>query len=551
MKDLVAKKYLGIFVLLTSVAVTILTTPFNSIDPVNLPKLTLLGILSFSSIGFVVADLDFFKKSEYRIILILIGLFIVQLVIVFLADDRYWGLKFFGAPGRNTGLLAYLSLSLLLVASLAASSFSLVKKFSWALVVIGLLLGIYGVLQSNGIDFFEFDNAYSSNVFGTFGNPNFQSAFMGIIASTSLTLAVFSTLRSYIKVLLLVVFLISLYNVTLSSQQGYLNFLAGISASILFYLFKTRKLFLGWIILSLSLISFASVFMGILNKGPLAQYIYESSLQARGYYWRGAMEIILSHPLIGTGMDSFGEWYRRSWQGVSGSTDTVHNIPLEIGANGGVPLMLLYLLIFGFTLRSIVRVTRREGSFDVYFSVVIAAWFAYQAQTIISINQLGLGVWGWSLTGLIIGYEINTGATGKEPKLVSNNGLPKTKGNISTLAIIATFAAAGLGVAVAVPPYLAATNFYNAIKSGDVRQIEDAAYKKPYDRNRFLIFARGLQENQLESQAIQVLRDASKVYPDSIDVWRKWSEMPSASADDIARAKAEVKRLDPYNPDLK
>jgi O-antigen ligase len=551
MKDLVTKKYLGILVLLTSVAVTALTTPFNSIDPVNLPKLTLLGVLSFSSIGFVLADTDFFKKSEYRIILILIGLFIAQLVIVFLADDRYWGLKLYGAPGRNTGLLAYLSLSLLLVASLAASSFSLVKKFSWALVGIGLLLGIYGVLQSNGVDFFEFDNAYSSNVFGTFGNPNFQSAFMGIIAAVALTLAVFSTLRSYIKVLLFVVFLISIYNITLSSQQGYLNFLAGLSASILFYLFKTRKLFLGWTILTLSLISFASVFMGILNKGPLGQYIYDASLQARSYYWRGAMEIILSHPLIGTGMDSFGEWYRRSWPGISGSTDTTHNIPLEIGANGGIPLMLLYLLIVGFTLRSIIRVTRREESFDVYFSAVVAAWFAYQAQSIISINQLGLGVWGWSLTGLIIGYEINTGSEAREPKLVSIKGQSKTKGNISTLAIITTIASAGLGAAVAVPPYLAATNFYNAIKSGEVRQIENSTYKKPFDRNRFLIFARGLQENKLESQAIEVLRDASKVYPDSIDVWRRWSEIPSASADDIARAKAEMKRLDPYNPDLK
>ena len=194
---------------------------------------------------------------------------------------------------------------------------------------------------------------------------------------------------------------------------------------------------------------------------------------------------------------------------------------------------------------------RREGSFDVYFSAIVAAWFAYQAQSIISINQLGLGVWGWSLTGLIIGYEINTGTEAREPKLVSSKGQSKTKENISTLAMLTIFTSASLGFVVAVPPYLAATNFYNAIKSGDVNQIRDAAYKKPYDRNRFLIFARGLQENKLESQAIGVLRDASKAYPDSIDVWRKWSESPLASADDIARAKAEMKRLDPYNTDLR
>jgi hypothetical protein len=33
---------------------------------------------------------------------------------------------------------------------------------------------------------------------------------------------------------------------------------------------------------------------------------------------------------------------------------------------------------------------------------------AFQAQSIISINQIGLALWGWVLSGLIIGYEINT-----------------------------------------------------------------------------------------------------------------------------------------------
>ena len=60
-----------------------------------------------------------------------------------------------------------------------------------------------------------------------------------------------------------------------------------------------------------------------------------------------------------------------------------------------------------------------------------------------------------------------------------------------------------------------------------------------------------LQTNLLEDKSITVLRDASKIYPDSFEIWQRWSVIPSASPADIARAKAEMKRLDPFNPDLK
>ena len=55
-----------------------------------------------------------------------------------------------------------------------------------------------------------------------------------------------------------------------------------------------------------------------------------------------------------------------------------------------------------------IRVIRRSSNFDPYFSGLFAVWVAYQAQSIISLNQLGLAVWGWIISGLIIGFEINT-----------------------------------------------------------------------------------------------------------------------------------------------
>ena len=539
------------YVLIAVIAVTLLVTPFNSIDPVNLPKLCLLVVVAFVAAGLVLSKRDFLLDRRFRTPLIVIGAFILQLILVLLVDNREMAIKFYGIPSRNTGFVAYLSLSFLLVASMASAGYLLIKRYVWALIFVGAALALYGVAQLNGHDFYNFNNAYASNVFGSFGNPNFQSAFMGIAAATALTMAAFSSLKIYYKFALVVLVAIAIYNVSLSSQQGYLNFMAGFATAVIMYLFKQKKMVMGWASLGLLGLGVILVLFGVLDKGPLAQIIFKSSLQARNSYWRGAMNMIIDHPFFGVGMDGFGDWYRRSWPGVSGATDTAHNIPLDIGASGGLPLLFLYLVINGLALLSTVKVVKRTGKFDVYFAALVAAWVAYQAQSLISINQLGLGVWGWSLTGLIIGYEIssrnhisieNQKVSGKSKVIVEK---------LSASALVITFVTSGIGIAIAFPPYLAANKFYKALQSGDANIIHASAYLKPYDRGRFLYVAQILNQNKLEAQAIEVLRDASKIYPDSIGIWSQWLTITSATPGDIAHAKAEMKRLDPYNPDLK
>jgi len=551
MKDTVVNRYLGSYVLVAVTAVTLLVTPFNSLDAVSLPKLCLLIVLAFVAIGLVLSKSLFLQDKKFRVPLIVVGAFILQLALVLLVDKSDFAFKFYGTPYRNTGFVAYLSLSFLLVASMASSGHLLIKRYSWALVYVGTVLALYGVAQFKGYDFYQFNNSYASNVFGSFGNPNFQSAFMGIAGATALTLAVFSSLRIYLKIALVAYTVLSIYNVSVSSQQGYLNLLAGFAAAAIVFLFQKEYQVFGWGALGLFIIGIFLVLLGIMDKGPLAETIYKSSLQARAYYWRGAINLLIDYPFFGIGMDGFGDRYRRSWPGVSGRTDTAHNIPLDIGASGGIPLLLLYLIIVALAFYAILKVVMRKREFDVYFAAIVAAWVAYQAQSLISINQLGLGVWGWSLTGLLIGYEINT----RDSLLVgSQRDIRKGKSvneKLSAGALVLTFVTSGIGLAIALPPYLAANKFYKALQSGDANLIQPAAYLKPYDRSRFLYVAQILNENKLEIEAIKVLRDASKIYPDSFEVWQQWSVIPSASTTDVANAKAEMKRLDPFNPDLK
>jgi hypothetical protein len=557
MKDAVVVRYTGIYVLGAVTSVSLFVSPFNSIDPVSLPKLCLLVVLSFISAGFAFSHLEFFRVKKNMPLVLTTGIFILQLILVFLLDKHDIAFKFYGTFGRNTGFLAYLSLNFLLIASAVSATKDLLKKYAAAIIVTGILLAVYGIAQNMGYDFYQFSNNYSTNVFGTFGNPNFQSAFMGVSAAATMTFAGFGRMKIYFRALLFIVTLLTIFNISVSSQQGYLNFAAGMIAAVFIFLLKSRKQMLGWIIIVSSSLLFSLLLLGIFDTGPLAAIIYKTSLQARGFYWRAAIHMMIEHPFFGVGMDGFGDAYFRARTREIASinagiySDSAHSIPLDIGSNGGLPLFIAYMSIIVLVLISIMRVIKRDTSFDVVFTAIVAAWVAYQAQSLISINQLGLGVWGWSLSGLIIGYELNSRSDEKSisQKSVQKGNAPKQK--IAALAVVLTFIATGAGITIALPPYVAAGKFYKALESGNPKEIQLAAYLKPYDRMRFLYVAQALQENKFESNAINVLRDASKIYPDSIDIWRRWAGILSADPADIAHAKAEMKRLDPYNPDLK
>jgi O-antigen ligase len=549
-------KLLGTYVIFTAIAVSVFVSPWNSIDPVNLPKLVALGILSTIALGLALSDLRFVKSKKSRTLLVVLILFVAQLLLALIFSPDDFSFHLYGTPNRNTGFLAYLFLSFVLFASAASASTKLLKKFAYSLIGVGAFLGVYGLGQWQGIDFFDYVNAYGSNVFGTFGNPNFQSAFMGITAAVSLTWAIFSRLKLAQRAGLLALCLIAISNVYLSSEQGYLNFLAGFLAAVLVYLFTKKKIILAWAGLALSGLGGLLVMAGILNSGPLADLLYKSSLQARGFYWRAAINMMIERPFFGVGLDGFGNWYRRSRPqsavevNAGVVSDTAHNIPLDIGSGGGIPLLVLYLIILGLALNAIIRVVKRSQVFDPVFASIVAGWVAYQAQSLISINQLGLGVWGWSLTGLLIGYELNTRDKSVDAPLKISGKSSKKKEQIPAFTLLIAVGAAAIGSVASLPPYLAANKFYKALQSGNGDILYESAYLKPYDRVRFLYTAQIMAENKLEDRAIQILNDASKLYPDSFELWQRWSQIPSATPDQIAKAKAEMKRLDPLNPDL-
>ena len=477
-------------------------------------------------------------------------------LVVFMVSGGEKLQQLFGTTGRNTGLITYLAFSTLFVVSMAASNATFLKSFLMTALIVGVGSLGYGVLQAVGADPFDWVNPYSP-VFGFLGNPNFQSSLLGILGAVVFTQLLSSSVKIQIKGGYLVYLLVTVYVIKeTASQQGFLVLLIGSAVSLGVFV-NHRSRVLGYSYLGLAVVGFVAVLVGSLNKGPLASLLYKDSVTYRGDYWRAGWKMTVENPIFGVGLDSYGDWYRRSRtieatlrRGPEVTSNAAHNVFLDISSYGGFPLVLIYLVLIVLVVVSSVKVIKRSQGFNAGFVGLVAGWVAFQAQSIISINQIGLALWGWVLSGLIIGYEINT--RDADPVVEKKSGKSATKPlQTSAATPLAIFVGLIVGVLVGMPPYLASAKYKGALETSNPTVIQEAAYIWPIDPSRMIQVAMTLNENKLEAQGLEVALDAVKKFSDNYSVWATLDSMKNATPEQKAQALTQMKRLDPLNPNLK
>jgi hypothetical protein len=224
---------------------------------------------------------------------------------------------------------------------------------------------------------------------------------------------------------------------------------------------------------------------------------------------------------------------------------------LDFSSNGGFPLLLTYLFLMGLVLISAIKVFRRVGSYDPIFTGLFAVWIAYQAQSVISLNQLGLAVWGWTISGLVIGYEVIT------RKSITSKAPQSSKGKFASMATIMPATALGMsfgffvGLSLGIPSLNAAIKFKSGLKTGDAAIVQSIARVWPQDASRSAQVGSILNQNNLTEEALAVVREARIKFPDSYEVWKVFSAIPNKSAAEAEEVRVQMKRLDPLNPTLK
>jgi O-antigen ligase len=533
---------------------TILTvTPYSVMDPINLPKMSVLGVLSFTLLGALLNRPVLFKTRVQKFLVILTGLFILHGLLVLFFSGRTINQGLYGISGRNTGFLTYLCFAVVLYTAAQISSAMFVRAFLRVFMAIGFILMLYGMIQDLGLEPFPYINVYENNVFGTFGNPNFQSAFMGIFGALLFAL-VLNESESLIKRLILgLLTLACVYGVFITnSWQGFFNFGAGIGIAIILNLYRLNRIKLGSIFLSLGIVSGLIILSGLLNHGPLASTLEKASLTARRLYWEAAVRMLVDNPVFGVGWDGFGDWYRRARTDSAAVnyanliSDSAHSVPLDVASSGGFPLLILYLSFVVLGVFSVIKVVKNKSHLSVNFIALVTAWGSYQAQSLISINQIGLGVLGWSLLGLIIGYSAYEGDLNQtSEKQNSKLRIKNSAKSVSFTSLVGPLIGFIVGCLVSVPPFIAANKFYEGMKTSDARVINSNGYLKPLDLQRMLYAANILEKNRFYKESHAIAQTATENFPDSYDAWRFLSTLTNATKFEKTLAKSELDRLDP------
>jgi O-antigen ligase len=535
-------------------------------DPVNVTKFLALGGVGFAALTlFIVRG---FKNgmSGSKSAISLAGLFFLFSVISVATSDSPLPQNLYGVFGRNTGFLTYFFLTGLLLGAL-----TLHKQESFKKLYLGLFFtGVINVLYCGWVvffgDFIGWNNPYG-NILGLFGNPNFIGAFLGIWISATIGYLLGAQMPIWQRIAIGLLLILSLYEVYKShAVQGVVVTAAGTATVGFFYIRSKTK---GWVPVSLysgTVLGFGLVALaGALQKGPLAEIVYKTSVSLRGSYWNAGIQAGLSHPFTGVGMDGYGDWYRRSrsvnaatvMPGPNTVTNSAHNVVIDIFSYGGFPLLISYLGLLLLGAIAILHGLKRTRAYDPIFVGLSVAWIGYQLQSIISINQIGLAVWGWVLTGALIAYEASqkVGASTKSEKLINNE--TKKSAQTKKSEVISSPLVAGLGLVVglilACPPISSDMAWVKAMKTGNFAEVEKVlqpSYLHPRSSERLANVAGILENSKLYDQAHKYALLGTQFNPNYFDGWYILYSVKNSSESERALALQNMKRLDPHNPDV-
>jgi O-antigen ligase len=398
-------------------------------DPFNTPKLIIILLSGSWILGHLLIS---YKrnipklKSEDFVVTLTILFLISMLVAFYFSDNKITAL--IGDNLRRTGFLTYLALTIIFLFAARCIDFHYSLRLIKIIILTGLFSSCYGIIQMLGNDPVAWNNPYNS-IITTVGNPNFASASMAIFTLVSifgLFVANISKTFKFISCLTIVISLIAITNS--QSRQGLLTLLFGIVFYLTLYSFMNLPriripVALGSGILTLLLI------LGMLQKGPLSGYLYKESVSVRGYYWRAAIEMFRDNPFFGVGLDSYG-WYFKEYReleyvlkyGYDITSSNAHNVILQLFSTGGVFVGVTYLVLVLFTLYTGVNLVKRTNKEMQKVSLLfLSAWIGFQAQAFISIDNLGVTVWGWILAGSIFGLSKNINSTESTGKINSRS----------------------------------------------------------------------------------------------------------------------------------
>ena len=450
-------------------------------DPFNSPKLWILMLMGAWLLGHVVGNKEIILLSEpLKQLSIILFVFLTFLFIATLFTDFKY-VAFFGETQRRNGFFQYLALSIVLMATAMFTRAFNVKKLFLVTYFLGLVSFIYSLLQTTGNDFVSWNNPYNS-IIGTLGNPNFAAAamaVMGVIIFSSIFISDFHLSSKIFAVALVIMLVFIIYRS--NARQGLLSISLGTGVFLVIWIWGRSKK-AGFFSLVLGLAMMIYSILGMLQVGPLQQYLYKSSVSVRGYYWRAGLEMLSSHPFFGIGIDRYGSYFKQYREveyplnvGFQLTSSNAHNTFIQFFATGGIFLGMTYLLLNLFVLyRAIIGIKKLQGNQKLYLVGIFSAWISFHAQSLVSIDNIGISIWGWVLAGSIIGLSLSADTLETENRFY----LKKKRNDVNIVQALISGVSTILILSLVVILYRGESNSYQAGISFDLEDEASRTYFK-------------------------------------------------------------------------
>jgi hypothetical protein len=533
-------------------------------DPVNVTKLLSLGVFASVAFGLLVVGGLATSVKNSKMIWIVCALFLLFGLLSVVNSESPLSQGIYGSYGRNNGLLAYVFLTLALLATVSLRTIESIKKIVHWLLIAGAVNVVYCLWVISFGDFVGWNNPYG-NILGTLGNPNFIGSFLGIVFAAFLAYSLGNATPNWFKFSALVILPVTAFEIYDSNAiQGRVVGLTGM-AIVGFFLLRSRfKPLIVWLYLAAAGIVGFLAALGALQIGPLTSIIYKTSVSLRGQYWLAGWNTGEASPFTGVGMDAFGDWYRRARDpralelpGVSTVVNAAHNVPLDMFAFGGWPLFLCYLLAMASGAYALIRCAKRSKSYDPVLVVLATSWFGYQLQSIISINQIGLAVWGWVLTGAAISYERITRdkflPQEKEPGKRNTNKQSVNLTDFYPKYVVFSGIFGLIGLMLALPPFTADSKWRSAQLARTVLALEESmstSYFNPPNTTKYLSNIQVFEESNLPELAHKYALIAVNWNPEAFELWKVLYLIRNSTPEEKQLALKNMNRLDPLNPDV-
>lgn len=377
----------------------------------NIEPKFLMGKLAFLYIACALACIVFmwnrkydFKKEHIFAILFIISILISVIFSPF-KKTALWG-SFY----RYEGFVSIFIYVLFFI--IASQYFKVDKKSINLLLIVGSVMGAYGVLQMIGIDPIQswmFDGNITKVAYGTIGNRNFFSSYLILFLTLSTSLYIFKGEKKY---LIYTVF-IYLGEVCALTRGGWVAYFICI---LLLSFFALKNKIIKRLLILIIVLAISTIGINFISQNQISSRVQHtktefsgevkdtsmSSTGSRMHILKICLNIFKDSPFLGTGPDTLGERLSKDYKNYVdehisyyGTTiDKAHNEYLEYAVSCGIFTLIFYLIIIFYILKGLLKNIR-----DDKFKIILCIVLTYLIQAALNISVIAVAPLFWILLG--------------------------------------------------------------------------------------------------------------------------------------------------------